>query len=310
MSKDNRRLQRLLESKSRMCIFICAVLVLLISLWQIFGKPVLNAWRADNIEKSTKSLYYSDASSIRSYFLPIAHAESDDETSDETEIEVHEDFAALYEENPHTIGWLKGGAGIDYPVMYYDNSYYLDHDFHGNQSVNGTLFINMFNTLNPRDDVILIHGHNMKSGAMFGDLMNYESYDYACQNPIFTFRMIDDPEDVYYAPVFAFNASMTPSSRYYFDIMQTVFPDDEADENVETDDTAPKQRVSSAYSTYLQSLAEHSLWKAPIEVDVEDQLLMLVTCSYYHDDGRFMLVCRRLRETESPEDIIALYSEQ
>ena len=40
---------------------------------------------------------------------------------------------------------------------------------------------------------------------------------------------------------------------------------------------------------------------------VEDKLLMLVTCSYFQEDGRFVLVCRALRENETPEQISELY---
>ena len=66
------------------------------------------------------------------------------------------------------MGWLKAGEGID-PCRgaVLTTLYYLDHGFTGEEDRNGTLFLNMNNQLFPPDDVLLIHGHNMKDGSMF-----------------------------------------------------------------------------------------------------------------------------------------------
>ena len=161
----------------------------------------------------------------------------------------------------------------------------------------------MNNQLLPADDVLLIHGHNMKDGSMFGTLSDFERYDYACEHPVVMFQTIYDEQPVYYAPVSVFNASMLPDHSSYFDITQIVFPDDE--------EQAPRDsatfRQSSAFKAYLEDLREVSIWNSPVDMNVDDQLLMLITCSYDLEDGRLMVVCRRLREGETPEDIAALF---
>jgi len=88
---------------------------------------------------------------------------------EETE-QVQEDFLSWYEENPDFVGWLTAGDNIDHPVVQRDNDYYLHHDYYGNDSEDGILFVNEFNLLWPRDWMVIIHGHHMKSGAMFGRL--------------------------------------------------------------------------------------------------------------------------------------------
>lgn len=214
---------------------------------------------------------------------------------------VAEDLADAYAQNDDLVGWLKAGESIDLPVVQSDNTYYLDHGFTGEEDRNGTLFLNMNNQLFPPDDVLLIHGHNMKDGSMFGTLSKFEQYDYAKEHPLVTFQTIYDEEPVYYVPVSVFNASMLPDHSSYFDITQIVFPDDE-----EVSDSSTF-RQSSAFKAYLDELRTVSLWESPVDVNVDDKLLMLVTCSYDLEDGRLMVVCRKLREGETPEEVAGLF---
>ena len=214
------------------------------------------------------------------------------------------DLADAYAQNDDLVGWLKAGEGIDLPVVQSDNTYYLDHGFTGEEDRNGTLFLNMNNQLFPPDDVLLIHGHNMKDGSMFGTLPKFEQYDYAKEHPLVTFQTIYDEEPVYYVPVSVFNASMLPDHSRYFDITQIVFPDDAAGEV--TDSSTFRQ--SSAFKAYLDELRAVSLWESPVDVNVDDKLLMLITCSYDLEDGRLMVVCRRLRDGETPEEVAGLFA--
>ena len=212
---------------------------------------------------------------------------------------VAEDLTQAYAQNDDLVGWLKAGDGIDLPVVQSDNTYYLDHGFTGEENKNGTLFLNMNNQLFPADDVLLIHGHNMKDGSMFGTLSKFERYDYACEHPIVTFQTIRDEEPVYYVPISVFNASMLPDHSSYFDITQIVFPDDE--EGGEEDPSTFRQ--STAFKTYLEEILAESLWVSPVDVNVDDKLLMLITCSYDLEDGRLVVVCRKLRDGETPEEV-------
>ena len=55
------------------------------------------------------------------------------------------------------------------------------------------------------------------------------------------------------------------------------------------------------YQTYLDAMAKISIWRTSMDVTPQDDLICLITCSYYQDNGRFVLVCRKLREEETPE---------
>lgn len=73
--------------------------------------------------------------------------------------------------NPDYLFWLFiPGTGVDYPVVRSrDNEEYLKISFTGKESAAGTLFLDVFSS----GDNLIIHGHNRKSGAMFGTLSRF-----------------------------------------------------------------------------------------------------------------------------------------
>lgn len=83
-------------------------------------------------------------------------------------------FSQLTDINPDTVAWITlDGTHIDHPVVRSaDNFDYLDKGFDGNFYAGGTLFMDKDNT-GPEDTYVMIHGHNMAAGAMFGDLERY-----------------------------------------------------------------------------------------------------------------------------------------
>ena len=274
-------------------VVLAAAIVTAAALTALFGQDVINRFRADSTQNELQELY--KGGSLRDWLLPTACAEGLPE-----EKTVHEDFAELYAQNPHLVGWLSLGEDIDYPVVQHDNSYYLEHNFFGNSDANGTIFVNAANELEPRDSVLLIHGHNMKSGAMFGDLDLYRGTAYLKQYPIVSLRMLDAAEADLYVPIAAFDASMNPEANGYFDLTRIRFDYDQP-----TDD--PEVWRSSELEAYIREVRELSMWDSPVEADSTDRFIVLVTCSYSHDDGRMMLVCRQLRETETAESVAAMF---
>ena len=284
-------------------LMIVSIAVLLV-VGVLLGKDWLGGRRARQTQREMQELYYGKPQGL-SLFASALAEEEEEAAEPEAELPpVQKDFQKLLKANRNTVGWLKVGASVDNAVVQSDNEYYLDHNFFGQLDSNGTLFMNAANSLYPRDDVLLIHGHAMKSGAMFWTIKEFDSEAYLQKYPIVSFRTIYDEQEVLYTPIAAFRASMTEQHPQYFDVLQMNFEDDEPPV-LESDPNAP--RKSKAFQTYLDSLAERSLWQPKVDVTPDDALLMLVTCTYEVDDGRYMLVCRRLREGETAESITALY---
>ena len=200
--------------------------------------------------------------------------------------EMQEDFAALYEVNPDVAGWLTCGPDIDYPVVRRDLEFYLNHGFDRKKDANGALFINPIARIWPRDPILIIHGHATRGRAMFGGLRRFMDENYLRQHPLVSFRTIYDPDPVLYVPFAAFDASMNEDDRWYFDLLRNGYATEEDAGN------------------YLSEIRGRSYWASPFGVNADDPLLVLVTCSYINENGRFMLFCRRLRDGETAEDVI------
>ena len=80
--------------------------------------------------------------------------------------------------------WLKiDKTSIDYPVMQgKDDLYYASHDIDGNMSFTGAIYMAAGNTADLTDDYIVIYGHHMDNGAMFGDLEKFLDKDFFDSN--------------------------------------------------------------------------------------------------------------------------------
>ena len=195
-------------------------------------------------------------------------------------------FEALYAQNSDLIGWIKMADSVDYPVLYRDNSFYMDHDFYGQYSQAGSIFLDARNGMYMNDSAMLIYGHNMRSGEMFGDLDEYRETKYLCKYPIISLQSAWESEPRQYVLISLFDASMNKSDPSYIRIVRTAFETDE-----------DKQ-------AFIDEMRARSIYKIPLEADANDQLLTLVTCSYSHDNGRFLLFARQLRDDETEESIM------
>ena len=74
---------------------------------------------------------------------------------------------------------------------------------------------------------------------------------------------------------------MNADNKDYFDIGRITF---------KTDDE---------FVAFANDCIAHSIFQTPFDVKPEDTLITLITCSYSNDNGRFMIVCRALRDDES-----------
>lgn len=219
--------------------------------------------------------------------LPELEPEQPVQDPSEFEYTLQEDFLELYALNNHLVGVLQIGdiEELKQPIVKYDNEFYLNHDFTGEEYDGGCVFINELNELWPADKNILFHGHNMKSGAVFGKLDEYRNLDFVKEAAVISWRTIYDSEEQFYVPVAIFDASMNSGAKGYFDIGHIWFDNDEA------------------FLEYANACIERSYYNTPFDVQAEDNLITLITCSYEYDNSRFIVVARALREGETVEGV-------
>lgn len=79
--------------------------------------------------------------------------------------------------NQDYIGWITiPDTNVYYPMVQRDNLYYLQHDFMGKRSSHGAIFLD--ESCETDAPVVLIHGHHMKDGTMFGTLKRFKKKDF------------------------------------------------------------------------------------------------------------------------------------
>lgn len=199
--------------------------------------------------------------------LPVVYAEP----------EVLAKYKTLYEKNKNLIGWLKiADTNIDYPVMQSVNGngdFYLNHDYDGNEDRNGTLFMdNSCNAKLPSANLI-IYGHNMKSGRMFGELTAYKSRDFYEKHKRISFDTIYKAGT--YEVMYVFNTHIYSEAEITFKYYQFIEPNS-------------KEEFDSA----MKAMQEMSIYETGVVAEFGDHLITLSTCDYDESEGRFVVVAK------------------
>ncbi len=206
--------------------------------------------------------------------------ETNTESKDEEEeaYEVLEDYKTLLNMNKDLIGWLKiADINIDYPVMQTnDNTYYLNHNFDKKTDKNGCLFLDYQCDVINRNTNLIIYGHNMLSGNMFGNLDKYSSEEYYKEHPKFEFDTIY--EKGAYEIVYVFRSKIYNEDDVVFKYYQFLDVQSELE-----------------FNSNMAEMKKISLYDTGITPEYGDELLTLSTCDYQEDNGRFVVVARKIK---------------
>lgn len=185
----------------------------------------------------------------------------------------------LKRKSEYVVGWLKMDD-LEEPVVQKDNSFFLTHDAMGRRNANGAIFLDESTRLLTRPYTLLLYGHNMKSGNMFGNLRKYKDFSYCFAHRTFQFDTLF--EEGRYVIFAAETITLTPGRGKYVDLYALQ--------------SAERETRAKA----LTALMDYSAFSSIVDVDEEDQLLLLITC-VGDDDERLVIAARRLREGESPD---------
>ena len=200
--------------------------------------------------------------------------------TEEEDVELTElpEYETLYNKNKKLIGWLKiDDTIIDYPVMQTSNNeYYLDHNFNQEYDKNGSLFMDAACDVVHRNTNLIIYGHHMKSGKMFGNLNSYSSKEYCEKHPIIRFDTIY--EKGLYQVMYVFRSRIYNEDEVVFKYYQFL-------------DAASEKEFESN----MQEMAALSLYDTGVTATFGDELLTLSTCDSSEPDGRFVVVAKRIR---------------
>ena len=191
------------------------------------------------------------------------------ETYKPTEENKGKSFKELQAINSEVFAWLTVyGTNIDYPVTQGENNMkYINTNAEGQYAMTGAIFLDSGNSKDFSDFNSILYGHHMHKDVMFGEIGNFA------------------------------NKNMFDTHRYgnlYYDgkdhgIEFFAFVHCDAYDWVVFDPNVQGEAQQQEYLNHLLSVAVHS---RDIGVTIQDNIVLLSTCSSTSTNGRDILIGR------------------
>ena len=193
------------------------------------------------------------------------------------ELIVLEKYKKLFSQNKSLIGWIKiDDTNIDYPVMQtVNNEYYLDHNYNQQYDKNGSIFLDKDCDITKPGTNMIIYGHHMKSGKMFGNLKLYSNKAYYDEHPIIQFDTIY--EEGRYQIMYVFRSRIYNEDEIVFKYYQFF------------DVATPEE-----FDSNMSEMAKIALYDTGVTAKYGDKLITLSTCDNSEQDGRFVVVAKKI----------------
>lgn len=263
------------EKKKKRIVAACIpVCVLCFGYFILYYQDALksNAEVADLIAMKESATEYS--SSYMSGNEVVVHRTQDSPTDAP---EILDEYKTLHNKNKKLIGWIKiDDTIIDYPVMQtVNNEYYLDHNFNQEEDRNGCIFMDYQCDVIEGCDNMILYGHHMQSGKMFGTLNKYSSESYYKEHPKIQFDTIYKKGQ--YEIMYVFRSKVFSEEEVTFKYYQFINAGSEQE-----------------FNSYMNEMAALSIYDTGVTATYGDQLLTLSTCDYQENDGRFVVVAKRV----------------
>ena len=191
-------------------------------------------------------------------------------------------YADSFLANSDMAAWLQiPGTNIDYPVMWTprDETYYLYRAFDGSENKNGCLLLDTDSCLDPLTTNLIIHGHNMKSGAMFGNLTDYENKDFYEEHKNIILYTEECQRN--YEVIAVFRSQVYRKTDQVFKFYKFF----QADTQEEFDD-------------FYNNIKQLSQYDTGVTAEFGDHFLTLSTCVYHVEQGRFVVVAKEVESSD------------
>ena len=193
------------------------------------------------------------------------------------------EYRKMYETNSDLAGWIViDGTDINYPVVQSKvyQEFYLDHNFDGEEDNAGSVFADARNDLMLPDDNIIIYGHNMKDGSMFGTLQYYLDKDYYNKHNMLSFDTLHKHGTYKIAVVGLSKISEESDGTFkYYDFIN-------ADSK-------------KAFKKYVENIKKLEAYDTGISLEYGDKLVTLSTCNSVEKDGRLFIVAKEVKNEQN-----------
>lgn len=264
-----RRITFLKKKFNKLMLWLSAIAVIISAsglIYILVIQPSINNKKLDDI----RSIYYASESS----------GLADSDLADDS-LKVNK-LLSLLDINSDIRGWIKiNNTPIDYPVLKSSEDepdYYLYRNYKKEKTKFGSIFIDS----RSKDDIssknIILHGHHMNDGSMFAGLLKFTDINFYKLTPLISFDTIF--ESASWKVVSVFRVNTLPEHGPIFNYLRGSFYNKED------------------FMVFVKELLERSLINIPVDINSDDRLLTLSTCSYEFKDFRTVVVARKVREGE------------
>ena len=189
------------------------------------------------------------------------------------------DFEGKLDTYPDIVAWIQSeDTVINYPIVRgNDNEYYLSHLPDKSRNNMGSIFLDYRNSPDFSDNIILIYGHNMHSGDMFGSLRHYTGQLYFEKHP----------------SMFIF----TPTHNFTLLLFAAYVIDS-------TIEVPPMSfRDSEDFEQFIADIKNRSFFASDIEVNFGDNLMFLCTCTKSGASSERLVIVGKLLENNNESHI-------
>lgn len=212
---------------------------------------------------------------------------------EKTEDGVFIGFDTLLKENSDIKAWIKididkGKTLVNNPVYQTtNNDYYLNHNMKKETSRYGAIYIDKDSVISKdgNSQNVVIYGHSMADGSMFGKLKSYRDLTFYKQNPIIEFNTLYEKATYKVFAVMLVDASPDPRVENVFHYRYSHFSSEDA------------------FLNFVENVKSRSIIDSGVDVFGDDEIITLSTCAYDFDDARLAVFARKIRPEESTLEI-------
>ena len=180
-------------------------------------------------------------------------------------------YREMHEANENFAGWLYvDGTNLEYPIMQGpDNKFYLSHDMDGAYDKYGMLILDQNCNIGYDCPQLIIYGHNVNSGKLFGELLFYKEEAYCNYHPQICFDTLYGRGT--YTVFAAFTTTVNEAEKNGKMFSNWNFTD------------------KKTYDDFVSWAKNNSLYQRDYTPKFGDEILSLVTCEHSDDEGRFIV---------------------
>lgn len=274
----------------RKLVLIVALAVFVVSGSILVNRLVILPLKSDGIINDAQRMYQ------RNHSLVTSEPASQDPDNQEPPPESQEppkdeqgrllSFEELLQKNSDVKGWISvPNTKIANPVVQSsdenDPEHYLYRDLNDEYSNYGTVFMDYRNDMSEWKNIknYVLYGHHMRDGRMFANLMYYSGLKFYKGSPAFIFDTLYEEADWKIIAVIKCNTREDQGEP--FNYVRTQFSSDED------------------FMNFVYQVRARSLINCPVDVNENDTLVTLSTCSYEYEDFRTAVIARKVRPGES-----------